>query len=100
MFRWPNGQTLGPDETAEALARAMNDGVYSIRDWRYEELEPRVALSWTGARRLVGDARMRDEVVCRLHVGRDGLMWRVKLVADREEALEHLQRFGPTLGLG
>jgi hypothetical protein len=95
-----NGQALGPDETAEALGRAMNDGVYSIRDWRYEELEPQVALSWTGARRLVGDARMRDEVVCRLHVGRDGLMWRVKLVADREEALEHLRQFGPTLGLG
>ena len=94
-----NGQALGADETAEALRRALDDGVYSIRDWRYEELDAQVALSWTSARHLVGDARMRDEVVCRLHVGREGLMWRVKLVQDRDEALEHLRRFGPTLGL-
>jgi len=95
-----NGQALGPDDTAEALDRALADGVYSIRDWQYEEISPEVVLSWTGARHLVGDARMRDEVVCRLHIGRNGLVWRVRLVSGREEALEQLRRFGPTLGLG
>lgn len=93
------GELLGADETAEALARAFDDGVYSIRDWRYEVIEPQVVLSWTGARHLIGDARMRDEIVCRLHVGRDGLMWRVKLFRTREEALECLEQHGPTLGL-
>ena len=94
-----NGRALGPDETAEALGRALADGVYSIRDWRYEELAPQLVLSWTGARHLVGDSRMRDELVCRLQVGRDGLMWRVKLFRSREAALEHLERHGPGLGL-
>src|SRR4051812_26358245 len=31
------GEALGPDDTLEALARAFEDGVYSVRDWRYEE---------------------------------------------------------------
>jgi hypothetical protein len=42
---------------------------------------------------------MRDEIVCRLHVGRDGLMWRVKLFRTRDEALAHLERHGLSLGL-
>lgn len=94
-----NGESLGPDETVEVLARAFDDGVYSIRDWRYEEVGPQVVLSWTSARHLIGDARMRDETVCRLHVGRDGLMWRVKLFRSREEALRHLEEAGPSLGM-
>ena len=94
-----NGEALPPDEQAAALASALDDGVYSIRDWRYEELAPNVVLSWTGARHLVGDQRMRDEVVCRLHVGRNGLMWRVKLFRSREEALAHLELHGLSLAL-
>jgi hypothetical protein len=94
-----NGRALPPDEQAEALATALDDGVYSIRDWRYEEVGPQIVLSWTGARHLVTEAGMRDEVVCRLHVGRDGLMWRVKLFRTRDEALAHLEQHGPSLGL-
>jgi hypothetical protein len=94
-----NGRALGPDETAEALRLAFGDGVYSIRDWRYEEVTPQIVLSWTDARRLIADARMRDEVVCRLISGRDGLMWRVKLFRTRDEALLHLEQHGPDLGL-
>jgi hypothetical protein len=94
-----NGRALPPDEQAQALADAFDDGVYSIRDWRYEEIAPQIVLSWTGARHLLTDAGMRDEVVCRLHVGRDGLMWRVKLFRTRDEALAHLERHGPSLGL-
>jgi hypothetical protein len=94
-----NGAALGADETVQALQQALDDGVYSIRDWRYEEIASQLVLSWTGARHLVAGQRMRDEVVCRLHSGRDGLMWRVKLFRSREEALEHLDRHGPDLGL-
>ena len=94
-----NGRALPPDEQIEALADAFDDGVYSIRDWRYEELAPEIVLSWTGARHLLTDAGMRDEVVCRLHVGRNGLMWRVKLFRTRDEALAHLEQHGPSLGL-
>ena len=94
-----NGRALPADEQADALASALDDGVYSIRDWRYEEVTPQIVLSWTGARHLVTDAGMRDEIVCRLHVGRDGLMWRVKLFRTRDEALAHLERHGLSLGL-
>jgi hypothetical protein len=94
-----NGRALPPDEQADALESAFTDGVYSIRDWRYEEVGPQVVLSWTGARHLLGETGMRDEVVCRLHVGQNGLMWRVKLFHTREEALAHLDRHGPSLGL-
>ena len=94
------GLALGADETVEVLERVFDDGVYSIRDWRYEELAPQTVLSWTSARRLIGEARMRDEVVCRLHTGRGGLMWRVKLFRTREAAIEHLELHGPSLGLG
>jgi len=93
------GQALGPDETVEALMDAFRDGVYSIRDWRHEEIAPQVVVSSASARRLIGDARMRDEAVCWLHVGRDGLIWRVKLFRSREEALKHLEQHGPTLEL-
>jgi hypothetical protein len=94
-----NGRATPPDEQADALASALDDGVYSIRDWRYEEVAPQVVLSWTGARHLLEDSGMRDEIVCRLHVGRDGLMWRVKLFRTRDEALAHLEQHGPSLGL-
>ena len=45
-----NGRALPADEQADALASALDDGVYSIRDWRYEEVAPQIVLSWTGAR--------------------------------------------------
>jgi hypothetical protein len=94
-----NGRPVGRDETVEALAHAFADGVYSIRDWRYDELAPQIVLSWTSARHLIDGAGMRDETVCRLHVGRDGLMWRVKLFRSREDALRYLDEVGPSLGL-
>ena len=92
------GLPLGADETAEALARALRDHVYSIGDWRYEEITPEVILSTTGARHLRHGSTMSDETVYRLISGRDGLMWRVRLFPGRGEALDFLAHHGPTLG--
>ena len=94
-----DGLALGPDQTVEAIRRAFDDGVYEIGDWEYDEVEPDVVLLWTGARHRLPDRRMRDERVCRLAVGKDGLMWRVKLFRRRNEALAHLEAYGPGLGL-
>ena len=87
-----SGQPLGADETAEALRDAFTDGVYAIGGWEYEEITPDTVLSWTGARHRRPDSGMRDEIVCRLITGRDGLMWRVKLFSSRAEALAYLER--------
>jgi hypothetical protein len=84
------GEPLGADETAEAIERAFGDGVYAIRDWTYEEVAPGVVLSATNARHQTPETSIRDEAVVRLIVGRDGLMWRVRLFCSREEALAYL----------
>jgi len=91
-------QALGPDETAEALRVALEDGVYMVYAWEYEELADEVVLSTTRARHRVGRA-IRDETVYRVISGRDGLMWRVMLFRSRDEAVAHLDRYGPRLGL-
>ncbi|HEY4348374.1 MAG TPA: hypothetical protein VGM80_12360 [Gaiellaceae bacterium] len=94
-----DGRPLDADRTVEALREALADGVYAIGDWQYEELEPTVVLSSTGARHRLADARIRDEMVFRLIVGRDGLMWRVKLFHTREEALGYLAEHRSELGI-
>ena len=94
-----DGRALGADETAQALQRALTDGVYAIGDWEYEEITPDVVLSSTGARHRLVDEGMRDGTVWRLIVGRAGLMWRVKLFGNRHDALAHLRRYGADLGL-
>jgi hypothetical protein len=87
-----DGRLLGPDETTEAIRDAFDDGVYAIGGWSYEEIGPAVVLSWTGARRRVGESGMRDEVVYGLITGRDGLLWRARLFPSRGDALAHLER--------
>jgi hypothetical protein len=79
---------LGPDETAEALAAALDDGVYLIYGWQYEELTPDVVLSTTRARHRTDDRGVRDTTVYRLVSSRDVLMWRVRLFRSRREALD------------
>ena len=86
------GQPLGADETIEALRAAFNDGVYSIGDWEYQQITPATILSWTGARHRRAGSGMSDETVCRVVIGRDGLMWRVKLFNSTAEALAYLRQ--------
>ena len=40
-----------------------------------------------------------DERVYRLTVGKEGLMWRVRLFRRRDDALACLEEHGPDLGL-
>jgi hypothetical protein len=92
------GLPLGPDETAEAIQRALTDGIYSIRGWQYEELEPELVLCGTAARHRMPNGGVIDHTVVRLMVGRDGLIWRVKMFERREQALEYLQTHGDAWG--
>jgi hypothetical protein len=94
-----HGQALGPGETLEAIDAAFGDGVYEIGNWQYEEISAELVLCSTGARHRVPGTGMRDETVCRLMSGRDGLIWRAKLFRNRDDALEHLEAYGPDLGM-
>ena len=94
-----DAQPLGPDETIEAIKRALVDGVYSIRAWRYEEISLELVISLTAARHRLPGKAMRDERVYRLISSRNGLMWRAKLFASRDAALAHFERHGTGLGL-
>lgn len=94
-----NGAILGPDETVEAIDRALRDGVYVIDDWRYQTVAPATVLSTTRARHRLPTGAMRDETVHRLISGREGLMWRVRLFHRPDEALAHFRRHGEGLGL-
>jgi hypothetical protein len=86
---------LGPDESIDALGKALRDGVYMIYGWQYEELAPDVVLSITRARHRTNDRAIRDETVYRLVTSRDGLMWRVRLFRSRSDALAYLAEHGP-----
>jgi hypothetical protein len=92
------GLALGPDETAEAIQRALSDGIYSIRGWQYEELEAELVLCGTAARHRMPNGGVIDHTVVRLMVGRDGLIWRVKMFERREQAVAYLERHGGELG--
>ncbi len=94
-----DGRALGPGETLEAIGAAFGDGVYEIGNWQYEEISPELVLCSTGARHRLPGSGMRDEIVCRLMSGRDGLIWRAKLFRSRDEALEYLEAHGPGLGM-
>ena len=94
-----NGRALGADETAAVMEEALRDGVYDIRDIRYELLAPEIVLSHFQARHRLPNGGMGDQSFYRLIVGRGGMMWRIKVFQSREDALAHLERHGPGLGL-
>jgi hypothetical protein len=85
------GRPLGPDETAAALRAAIEDSLYVISDWNYEEIRPGVVLSWTAARHRSASGGIAHETVYRATIGRDGLMWRVKLFDKRGDALAYIE---------
>jgi hypothetical protein len=93
----------GPDETVEAMRVAALDGVYAMGPWRIETLEANVVLLHSTMRHLAklpnGKSGMTDASYVWLMVGRDGLLWRMKIFHTRDAAIEHLKRYGSSLGI-
>lgn len=86
------------DETVEGLRAAFAAGVYSKGDWELEEVAEDVVLAAAPIRYATEDG-LRDRVVYWLIVGRESLVWRIKIFRTRGEALAHLDEHGPALGL-
>ena len=90
---------LGPDETVAAVRAAYQAGVYGVSPWKHEEIDDGAVLSSGAVQYRPTPGTMRDAVFYWVTTGKDGLMWRVKAFRERDAALEHLRRHGPTLGL-
>ena len=82
-----DGEPLGADETVDLVGKSLVDGVYSIREWHYEEHTPEILLVRVGARHSFPPSGIVDEAIFRVVVGRDGLMWRARGYATHEAAL-------------
>ena len=78
---------------------AYRAGVYHVQEWENEDLSDEVVLSSGRVRYRPEPGHMSDSVFHWITTGRNGLMWRVKAFPARDDALAHLERHGPTLGL-
>jgi hypothetical protein len=98
-----SGGVFGPDETVDAMRLAASDGVYAMGPWRIERLEADVLLLHSTMRHRAklptGKSAMTDANYVWLMVGRDGLLWRMKIFHNRDAAIEHLERHGSSLGI-
>jgi hypothetical protein len=97
------GGLFGPDETVNAMRLAAADGVYTMGDWRIEELGGNALLLLSTMRHLAklpnGAKGMTDASYVWLMIGRDGLLWRMKIFRNKASAVEHLRRHGESLGI-
>jgi hypothetical protein len=93
------GDARGADETVAAVRAAYRDGVYQVSEWTHEPIAGGAVISRGGVQYRPAPGRMRDSDFHWLTTGKDGLIWRVKAFEDRQSALDHLERYGPTLGL-
>lgn len=90
---------LGADETVAAVRAAYRAGVYRVQEWKNEDLDHGVVLSSGRVQYRPEPGRMSDSLFYWITVGKNGLMWRVKAFPARGDALAHLERHGPSLGL-
>ena len=97
------GGVAGPDQTVAAMRQAANDGVYTMGDWRIEQIDDRALLLHSTMRHLTtlpnGKQGMTDSSYIWLMVGLDGLLWRMKIFHTKEAAIGHLERHGNSLGI-
>ncbi len=90
---------LGADETVAAVRLAYRAGVYHVQEWENEDLSEEAVLSSGRVQYRPEPGHMSDSIFHWITIGRNGLMWRVKAFAGRDDALAHLEAHGPTLGL-
>jgi hypothetical protein len=88
----------GPESTIEAMRFAAAGNAYTVREFEVETLGAAAA--------LVSASISHDDQVVSVMTrvnwvvsGRDGLIWRARIVATRQEAERILESYGPDLGL-
>jgi hypothetical protein len=88
----------GPQATLEALRFAASGNRYVVRDFEVEALGKEAALVRASISYPERDVTVVTSVES-LVSGRDGLLWRSRIVASRAEAERILRDEGPELGL-
>ena len=94
------GRAIGPDETVYALRTVRRrDPYYLVGTCQYEVITPATVLTAMPVRERSDAGGIRHHTVYRLTTGRDGVVWRQRLLRTREEALACFAEHGPGLGL-
>jgi hypothetical protein len=93
------GAVLSPPELVAAIESAMTRGLYTVRNWAVELLDPHTALAGGRVRYRIGTTGITDEGRVWVSSERDGLIWRMRILATREEVLVHYRETGIDLGL-
>jgi len=93
------GAVLSPQELVAAIETAMTRGLYSVRNWAVELLDPHTAIADGRVRYWVGKAAITDEARVWVSSERDGLIWRMRILRTREEVLARHSDTGLDLGL-
>jgi hypothetical protein len=88
----------GPAATIEAMRFAASGSAYTVRDFEIEALGDEAALVRTSISREEHAMTVMTSVHW-LVSGRHGLIWRSRLVEDRDEAESVLFENGPGLGV-
>ena len=89
----------GPESTIEAMRFAAAGNAYTVREFEVETLGAEAALVSAS---ISHDDQQVLSVMTRVNwvvSGRDGLIWRARIVATRQEAERILESYGPDLGL-
>jgi hypothetical protein len=88
----------GPDATIEAMRFAASGDGFTVRDFEIEALETDVVLVRASTSHSERDVSVLTSVQW-LVSGRDGLIWRARIVASRAEAELVLRDEGHALGV-
>ncbi len=93
------GAVLSPEELVAAIEAAMTRGLYTVRNWAVELLDPHTAIADGRVRYRVGASGISDEGRVWVSSERDGLIWRMRILFTREEVLGRHRDSGIDLGL-
>ena len=93
------GAVLSPRELVAAIESAMTRGLYTVRNWAVELLDPHTAIAGGRVRYRIGKTGITDEPRVWVSSERDGLIWRMRILVTREQVLDRHRETGIDLGL-
>lgn len=93
------GDVLTAQQLVAAIRAAMSRGMYSVRNWHVELLDPKTGLADGRVRYRVDRTGITDEARVWVSSERESLIWRMRIFRTRELALTCYRENGPDLGL-
>ncbi len=93
------GAVLSPQELVAAIESAMTRGMYTVRNWAVELLDAHTAIADGRVRYRTSATGITDEGRVWVSSERDGLIWRMRILATRAEVLGRHRDTGIDLGL-